>query len=106
MEPLLGAWLRGGFPRSFLAATVADSAEWRRAFVRTFLERDIPELGVRVRAIGVSASTVGRYLDLLTDALVLRQLPPWHENLSKRQGGDITALAFGRLVDNLDPLDG
>lgn len=104
-------WLRGGFPRSFLAATVADSAEWRRAFVRTFLERDIPELGVRIpsttlhrfwsmiahyhaqtwnaaelaRAFGVSASTVRRYLDLLTDALVLRQLPPWHENLSKRQ---------------------
>lgn len=104
-------WLRGGFPRSFLAPTLADSAEWRRSFVRTFLERDMPELGIRIpsttlhrfwsmiahyhaqtwnaaelaRAFGVSASTVRRYLDVLTDALVLRQLAPWHENLSKRQ---------------------
>lgn len=104
-------WLRGGFPRSFLAPSIADSAEWRRSFVRTFLERDVPELGIRIpsttlrrfwsmiahyhaqtwnaaelaRAFGVSAGTVRRYLDLLTDALVLRQLAPWHENLSKRQ---------------------
>ncbi|HVR96817.1 MAG TPA: ATP-binding protein [Thermoanaerobaculia bacterium] len=104
-------WLRGGFPRSFLAATDADSAEWRRGFVRTFLERDLPGLGIQVpaqtlrrfwtmiahyhgqvwngaelaRAFGVSAMTVRRYLDLLTSALVLRQLPPWFENLGKRQ---------------------
>lgn len=104
-------WLRGGFPRSFLAETDRASAEWRRGFVRTFLERDLPTLGVQVppetlrrfwlmiahyhgqiwngaelaRAFGVSGATVRRYLDLLTSALVLRQLPPWFENLGKRQ---------------------
>lgn len=104
-------WLRGGFPRSFLAPTDRTSAEWRRTFLRTFLERDLPGLGVQVapetlrrfwtmiahyhgqvwngaelaRAFAVSAVTVRRYLDLLTSALVLRQLPPWFENLGKRQ---------------------
>jgi predicted AAA+ superfamily ATPase len=104
-------WLRGGFPRSFLAEPDRDSAEWRRGFVRTFLERDLPRLGIQVppealrrfwtmiahyhgqvwngaelsRAFGVSAMTVRRYLDLLTSALVLRQLPPWFENMGKRQ---------------------
>lgn len=104
-------WLRGGFPRSFLAETDSASAEWRRGFVRTLLERDLPGLGIQVppetlrrfwtmiahyhgqvwngaelaRAFGVSSMTVRRYLDLLTSALVLRQLPPWFENLGKRQ---------------------
>lgn len=104
-------WLRGGFPRSFLAASIEDSGDWRRAFIRTFLERDIQELGIQIpgttldrfwtmlahyhgqlwngaelaRAFGVAATTVRRYLDLLTGALVVRQLAPWHENLSKRQ---------------------
>jgi predicted AAA+ superfamily ATPase len=104
-------WLRGGFPRSFLTETDRASAEWRRGFVRTFLERDLPGLGIQVppetlrrfwtmiahyhgqvwngaelaRAFGVSGVTVRRYLDLLTSALVLRQLPPWFENLGKRQ---------------------
>lgn len=104
-------WLRGGFPRSFLAETDRTSAEWRRGFVRAFLERDLPGLGIQVppetlrrfwtmiahyhgqlwngqelsRAFGVSGVTVRRYLDLLTSALVLRQLPPWFENLGKRQ---------------------
>lgn len=104
-------WLRGGFPRSFLAPSIEVSAEWRRAFIRTFLERDIQELGIQIpgttldrfwsmlahyhgqlwngaelaRAFGVAATTVRRYLDLLTGALVVRQLAPWHENLSKRQ---------------------
>jgi uncharacterized protein len=104
-------WTRGGFPRSFLAESDADSSRWRRGFIQTFLERDIPQLGVRVpattlhrfwrmlahyhaqiwngaelaRAFAVSDTTVRRYLDLLTGALVLRQIPPWHENLSKRQ---------------------
>ncbi|WP_145061547.1 ATP-binding protein [Engelhardtia mirabilis] len=104
-------WLRGGFPRSFLAATEEDSAQWRRQFVRTLLERDLPDWGVRVpstalrrfwtmvahyhgqtwnaaepaRALGVSEATCRRYLDLLTDALVVRQLQPWHANLKKRQ---------------------
>lgn len=104
-------WLRGGFPRSYLAPALEVSADWRRGFVRTFLERDIPELGIQIpgttlhrfwrmlahyhgqvwngaelaRAFGVSATTVRRYLDLLTGALVVRQLPPWYENLGKRQ---------------------
>ena len=104
-------WLRGGFPRSFLAASGADSLRWRRAFIRTFLERDLPQLGSRVpgttlhrfwtmlahyhgdvlnlaelgRAFAVSNHTVRSYLDLLTATFVVRQLPPWHENLRKRQ---------------------
>jgi uncharacterized protein len=104
-------WLRGGFPRSFLASGEAESFEWRRSFLQTFLERDLPQLGVRTpaetlrrfwsmvahyhaqtwngaeiaRAFGVGEHSVRRYLDLLTSALVLRQLPPWHANLSKRQ---------------------
>ena len=104
-------WLRGGFPRSALAASLAESAAWRRGFVRTFLERDLPNLGVRIpprtlrrfwsmlahyhgqiwngaelaRAFAIAGSTVRRYLDLLTSTFVVRQLPPWHENLGKRQ---------------------
>jgi uncharacterized protein len=104
-------WLRGGFPRSFLADTDTDSFEWRRGFVRTFLERDLPALGVQVpsltlhrfwqmlahyhaqtwnsaelaRAFGVAATTVRRYLDTLAGALVVRLIPPWFENISKRQ---------------------
>jgi predicted AAA+ superfamily ATPase len=104
-------WLRGGFPRSFLAASDGESAAWRRDFVRTFLERDVPQLGIRIpaptlrrfwtmiahyhgqiwrgaelaRAFGVAESTVRRYLDVLVGALVIRRLPPWHENLAKRQ---------------------
>ncbi len=104
-------WLRGGFPRSFLAPSDAASAEWRREFARTFLERDVPQLGSRIpahtlgrfwsmlahyhaqvwngaelaRAFGVAESTVRRYLDLLAGALVIRQLQPWHENIKKRQ---------------------
>lgn len=104
-------WVRGGFPRSFLAEDDSASFAWRRGFVQTFLERDIPQLGFRVpggtlhrfwrmlahyhaqiwngaelaRAFGVTATTVRRYLDVLGGALVIWQLPPWHENLSKRQ---------------------
>jgi predicted AAA+ superfamily ATPase len=104
-------WRRGGFPASFLARTEQASVLWRRDFVRTFLERDIPQLGIRIpattlhrfwrmiahyhgqtwngtelaRAFGVSHTTVRNYLDLLSGALVVRQLLPWHENLSKRQ---------------------
>lgn len=104
-------WVRGGFPRSFLASTEAASYEWRTSFIRTFLERDIPQLGVRIsattlhrfwrmvahyhaqrwngaelaRAFGVSETTVRRYLDLLTDALVLKQFPAWFANVGKRQ---------------------
>ncbi|MBI2403300.1 MAG: ATP-binding protein, partial [Gemmatimonadetes bacterium] len=104
-------WLRGGFPRAYLARSAGESFEWRRTFIGTFLERDLAQLGVRIpgvtmqrfwrmiahyhaqvwngaelaRAFAVAASTVSRYLDILTGALVLRQLPPWHENIAKRQ---------------------
>lgn len=104
-------WLRGGFPRSFLAPSDELSDEWRRGFIRTFLERDLPQLGSRVpsttlhrfwtmlahyhaqtwngaelaRAFAVTAPTVRRYLDTLTASLVLRQLHPWHSNVGKRQ---------------------
>ncbi|MDY0002333.1 MAG: ATP-binding protein [Polyangia bacterium] len=104
-------WLRGGFPRSFLADNEGDSLVWRRAFIRTFLERDLPMLGIGVpaptlhrfwqmlahyhaqtwngaelgRAFGMSATTVRRYLDILEAALVIRTLPPWFENIGKRQ---------------------
>lgn len=104
-------WLRGGMPRSFLASDDRTSLEWRRDFVRALLERDLPQWGVRIpaaalqrfwsalahrhaqlwnatdlaRALRVDPSTARRYLDLLTDALVVRQLQPWHANLAKRQ---------------------
>ena len=104
-------WLRGGFPRSFLAASEAASMGWRRDFIRTFLERDIPQLGVRIpsqtlrrfwmmvahfhgqiwngadlaRSLSVSEHTVRSYVDLLTGTFMLRQLQPWFENISKRQ---------------------
>lgn len=104
-------WLRGGFPRSYLARSAAESGAWRQDFIRTFLERDLPQLGIAVaaatlrrfwtmlahyhaqtwnssefaRSFGVADHTVRRYLDLLTSALVVRQLPPWFENVSKRQ---------------------
>jgi uncharacterized protein len=104
-------WRRGGFPRSFLARSESDSITWRRELIQTFLERDVPQLGVTIpavtlrrfwtmvahyhggvwnnaepaRSLGVSEPTVRRYLDLLTGLYMLRQLPPWHENLAKRQ---------------------
>ena len=104
-------WFRGGLPLAYLAPTGADSLVWRREFILTLLERDLPQWGVRVpaaallrlwtvvahyhgqvwnnaepaRALGVSHTTCRRYFDLLTDALMLRQLQPWHANLKKRQ---------------------
>lgn len=104
-------WLRGGFPRSYLARSDTTSGEWRQNFIRTFVERDLPQFGVQIpaatlgrfwsmlahyhgqtwngaelaRAFGVSDMTVRRYLDLLAATFVVRVLPPWHENLSKRQ---------------------
>jgi len=103
-------WVRGGFPRSYLARNAADSVSWREDFVRTFLERDIPQLGIQVPAehlrrfwsmtahyhaqiwngseiagsLGVGHPTAARYLDLLCGAFVLRRVPPWHANLGKR----------------------
>jgi predicted AAA+ superfamily ATPase len=104
-------WLRGGFPRAFLATTEAASFEWRRDLVGNFLERDLPQLGIGVpapvlrrfwtmlahyhgqtwnsselaRAFGVGDTTVRRYLDHMTAAFMVRSLQPWHENLGKRQ---------------------
>jgi hypothetical protein len=104
-------WTRGGFPRSFLAHDEELSFRWRLDFVRTFVERDLPALGTTVppattdrfwrmlahvhgqvwngsrfaSSFGVADTTVRRYLDLLSSALVVRQLPPWHENVGKRQ---------------------
>jgi len=104
-------WQRGGFPRSYLAPDDPASRTWRDSFVRTFLERDIPQLGIHVpaetlrrfwtmlahyhgriwnaaefaRALGSSQATSRRYLDILAGAYMVRILPPWHENLKKRQ---------------------
>jgi predicted AAA+ superfamily ATPase len=104
-------WIRGGFPDSYLARTSAASMDWRLRFVRTFLERDLPQLGVFIRSttlrrfwsmlahyhgqiwnssefarsFGVADTTVRNYLDLLSNSLVVRQLAPWSENISKRQ---------------------
>lgn len=104
-------WLRGAFPLAYLADSEADSALWRKNFIQTLLERDFPQWGVRIpaialqrfwailahyhgqtwnaaepaRAMGVSEPTIRRHLDLLTDAFMVRQLPPFHANLHKRQ---------------------
>jgi predicted AAA+ superfamily ATPase len=104
-------WLRGGFPRSFLADSDQDSTAWREGFIRTFLERDIAELGFALpsaamrrfwtmlahqhgqtwngsqigRSMGLSDKTVRGYLDVLTGTFMVRQLQPWHENIGKRQ---------------------
>jgi predicted AAA+ superfamily ATPase len=104
-------WSRGGFPRSYLAASEAESRRWRESFIRLFLERDLPQLGIAAaaaamrrfwtmlahyhgqvwnaagpaRSLGVNESTVRRYLDWLTQTFMVRQLSPWHENLGKRQ---------------------
>ncbi|MEI6239872.1 MAG: ATP-binding protein [Planctomycetia bacterium] len=104
-------WLRGGFPRSYLAASDEASVAWREGFVRTFLERDLPQFGIRVgaaamrrfwtmlahvhgqlwnaselgRAMGLSDKTVRTYLDELSQTFMVRQLQPWFENIGKRQ---------------------
>ncbi len=103
-------WVRGGFPDSFLAPDDTFSLEWRHDFVRTYLERDVPQFGSRVaaetlrrfwtmlahnqsqvfnaanlsRGLGVDGKTVAHYLDLLVDLLLVRRLPPWHGNVGKR----------------------
>ena len=104
-------WLRGGFPRAYLAEAEADSLAWREGFIRTFLERDIPQLGINIpaiamrrfwtmlahyhgqtwnaselgRSMGLSDKTVRSYLDILSGTFMVRQLQPWFENLGKRQ---------------------
>jgi uncharacterized protein len=104
-------WRRGGFPLSFLAPSEEQSLEWRKDFVRTFLERDIPQFGFTIpstslfrfwsllahyhgqiwnaaeaaRTLEVGQNTIHRYMDLLQDLFMLRQLHPWYANISKRQ---------------------
>jgi predicted AAA+ superfamily ATPase len=104
-------WLRGGFPRAYTARRETDSLAWRRHFLQTFLERDVPQLGSTIpafalrrfwnmvahyhgqvwnsaelaRALAVNESTVRRYLDLMSGVFMVRQLAPWFENLGKRQ---------------------
>ena len=103
-------WVRGGFPDSFLARGDSRSLTWRENFVRTYLERDVPQLGPRIpaetlrrfwmmlahtqggllnaaslaRGLGVGGKTIHRYLDLLVDLLLVRRLPPWQSNAGKR----------------------
>lgn len=103
-------WTRGGFPESFLAKSDAASLRWRRDFIRTYLEREIPQFGPRIaaetlrrfwtmlahhqggllntasfaRGLGVDPKTAAAYLDLLADLLLVRRLPPWHANVGKR----------------------
>ena len=103
-------WVRGGFPDSFLAGSDAASTTWRENFIRTYLERDIPQLGPRMpaetlrrfwtmlshgqggilnaaqlaRSLGIDGKTIARYLDLLVDLLLVRRLPPFHANVGKR----------------------
>lgn len=110
-EALPSLWLRGGFPRSFLAPDDATSYLWREGFSRSFLERDIPQLGIQIpsetlrrfwtmvahyhgqvwnasefaRSLGANEGTARRYLDILVGAYMVRVLPPWFENLKKRQ---------------------
>jgi predicted AAA+ superfamily ATPase len=109
-QPLDDLWLRGGFPESLLARDDADSLHWRQDFIRTYLERDIPQFGPRLpaetlrrlwamlahnqggmlnsallaRNLGLDVKTINSYLDLLVDLLLVRRLPPWHANLGKR----------------------
>ena len=104
-------WSRGGFPRSFLARSERESLAWRNAFVTSYLERDVPQLGITIpsatlrrfwtmvahyhgqhwnaaefaRTLGTSEPTARRYLDILTGSYVVRQLLPWFENIGKRQ---------------------
>lgn len=103
-------WVRGGFPDSMLAQNASRSLRWRQNFIRTYLERDIPQFGPRIAAetlrrfwgmlahhqggllntaqfarnLGVDGKTAAAYLDLLVDLLLVRRLQPWHANLGKR----------------------
>jgi hypothetical protein len=104
-------WVRGGFPRSYIATSEDASSRWRHDFIRTFLERDVPQLGIRIPAdalgrfwmmlahshgqiwngaeiagsMGIAEATVRRYLEVLSGTYLVRRLPPWFENISKRQ---------------------
>ncbi len=104
-------WIRGGFPKSFLATSNAKSFVWRQAYITTFLERDIPNLGIKIPprtlrrfymmlthyhggifnaseigySLGIAHTTSRRYLDILSGTFMVRELTPWSENISKRQ---------------------
>ncbi|MBV8802884.1 MAG: ATP-binding protein [Gammaproteobacteria bacterium] len=104
-------WVRGGFPNSYLAKNIELSYEWRKSYVSTFLERDIPNLGIKIpaqalrrfwmmiahyhggifnaseigKSLGISHTTARHYLDILTGTFMLRELTPWFENINKRQ---------------------
>jgi predicted AAA+ superfamily ATPase len=103
-------WVRGGFPDSFLASGDGQSLAWRENFIRTYLERDVPQLGPRIpaetlrrfwvmlahaqggllnaaalaRGLGIDGKTIAKYLDLMVDLLLVRRLRPWHKNVGKR----------------------
>jgi uncharacterized protein len=104
-------WVRGGFPLAYLAADITTSLLWRKAYITTFLERDIPSLGINIppetmrrfwmmlshvhgnifnaselgRSLGYSDTTIKRYLDILVGTFMVRRLSPWFENINKRQ---------------------
>lgn len=110
VQQMTALWLRGGFPRSYLAESDASSIDWRQNFIQSFLERDIPLLGIRIpshalrrfwvmlahlhgqvwnsadlaRSMGTKEDTARRYLDILTGSFMVRQLSPWFENVGKR----------------------
>ena len=111
VDHLQRLWLRGGFPKSYLAKTEEESFDWRTFYIRTFLEQDIPNLGIKIppdslrrfwitlahyhgnlfnaselgRSFGASDVTMRKYLDILTGTFMVRQLQPWHTNIGKRQ---------------------
>lgn len=111
MKDIEKLWLRGYFPKSFTSRSLNDSISWRKSFMKTYLQRDIPQLGISVssqtlyrfwnmlahyhaqtwnasefaRSFGVADTTIRHYLDILASTFVVRQLLPWHENISKRQ---------------------
>lgn len=111
VDHLQKLWLRGGFPLSYLAKNEKSSTQWREAYITTFLERDIPNLGLRIpprtlrrfwmmlahyhgallnsselgKSLGVSHTTIRHYLDILTGTFMIRELQPWFENIKKRQ---------------------
>lgn len=104
-------WVRGGYPQSYLAKSDEASFEWRRQYIKTFLEQDIPNLGIRIptanlrrfwmmlahyhgnifnaeelsRSLGINSKSIKHYLDILSETFMIRQLQPWWENISKRQ---------------------
>lgn len=111
VDNLNNLWIRGGFPGSYLAHSSNISWEWRKSYISTFLERDIPNLGIQVpaqtlrrfwmmlahyhgnifnaseigKSLGIAHTTARHYLDILTGTFMIRELPPWIENIDKRQ---------------------